>query len=116
MRARSSPPVVGTFRTFYPTSVRYLVTYQIIRTEQQFRDYVHQFYFPHAPKELLDPLFDLYPADPAAGSPFFTGDANQLAPMYKRMSAFQGDFMFEAQRRSLLTLRSSKQPAWAYRA
>ncbi|TBU30068.1 alpha/beta-hydrolase [Dichomitus squalens] len=86
-----------------------------ITTEQQFRDYVHQFFFPHVPSAaLLEPLFNLYPNDPAAGSPFLTGDANQLAPMYKRMAAFQGDMIFQAPRRFILDQRSSKQPTWSY--
>nr|VWO96436.1 Carboxylic ester hydrolase (EC [Ganoderma boninense] len=61
-------------------------------------------------------LLALYPNDPAQGSPFGTGDENQLAPMFKRVSAFQGDFLFQAQQRSLLALRSGKQPAWSYSA
>ena len=88
----------------------------ICRTEQEFRDYVHDFFFPRTPPAALEPLFSLYPADPAAGSPFMTGDANQLAPMYKRMAAFQGDVIFQAPRRFFLDQRSSKQPAWSYSA
>ena len=76
---------------------------------------MHQFYFSHAPSEaVLEPLFELYPNDPAAGSPFLTGDANQLAPMYKRMAAFQGDAIFQAPRRFFLDQQSSKQPTWSY--
>ncbi|KAI1784669.1 carotenoid ester lipase precursor [Ganoderma leucocontextum] len=85
-----------------------------VTTEQEFRDYVHEFYYPRAPQALLAPLFSLYPADPAAGSPFMTGDANQLAPMYKRMAAFQGDVIFQAPRRFFLDQRSSEQPTWSF--
>ncbi|RDX41381.1 carotenoid ester lipase precursor [Lentinus brumalis] len=56
----------------------------------------------------------LYPDDPAQGSPFGTGNDDQLAPMYKRMAAFQGDVVFQAPRRFFLEQRSSKQPAWSY--
>ncbi|KAI9059112.1 alpha/beta-hydrolase [Trametes sanguinea] len=56
----------------------------------------------------------LYPNDPAAGSPFGTGDANELAPQFKRMAAFQGDAVFQAPRRFFLDQRSSKQPAWSF--
>ena len=77
---------------------------------------MREHYFPGASTEEVTPLLTLYPNDPAQGSPFGTGDANQLAPMFKRVAAFQGDFLFHAQRRSLLTLRSDKQPAWAYSA
>ncbi|PIL25483.1 hypothetical protein GSI_13373 [Ganoderma sinense ZZ0214-1] len=85
-----------------------------ITTDDEFLDYLRDLYFPGASSEEVAPLLALYPSDPAQGSPFGTGNANQLAPMYKRVSAFQGDFGFQAQRRTLLTLRSGKQPAWAY--
>ena len=84
------------------------------RTEEEFRGYVSEFFFPRTPKEQLAPLFDLYPNDPAQGSPFGTGDANQLAPMYKRMAAFQGDIIFQAPRRWFLEERSNKQPMWSF--
>ena len=84
------------------------------RTEEQFRDYVAQFFFPRTPQDQLEPLFELYPNDPAQGSPFLTGDANQLAPMYKRMAAFQGDIIFQAPRRWFLEERSDKQPMWSF--
>ena len=45
-----------------------------------------------------------------------TGDANELAPMYKRMAAFQGDVIFQAPRRFFLDKRSPKQPTWSYSA
>ncbi|KAI0699629.1 alpha/beta-hydrolase [Cerioporus squamosus] len=85
-----------------------------VTTEDQFRSYVHQFFYPNAPEALLSPLFKLYPNDPAQGSPFGTGDANELAPMYKRMAAFQGDIIFQAPRRFFLNQRSSKQNAWTF--
>nr|VWO96474.1 Carboxylic ester hydrolase (EC [Ganoderma boninense] len=85
-----------------------------VTTEQEFHDYVHEYFFSRTPQALLEPLYSLYPADPAAGSPFGTGDDNQLAPMYKRMAAFQGDVVFQAPRRFFLDQRSSKQPSWSY--
>ncbi|RDX47137.1 alpha/beta-hydrolase [Lentinus brumalis] len=81
---------------------------------RRFRDYVHEFFFSHAPKEMLTPIFELYPNDPAQGSPVGTGDANQLAPMYKRMAAFQGDAIFQGPRRFFLDQRSSQQPTWSF--
>ena len=77
---------------------------------------MRDFYFPGSSSEEVAPLLALYPNDPSQGSPFGTGDENQLAPMFKRVSAFQGDFLFQAKQRSLLTLRSGKQPAWSYSA
>ena len=84
------------------------------RTEKEFRDYLHQFYFPRAPRTATSLLAAVYPNDPAQGSPFGTGDANQLAPMYKRMSSFQGDMIFQAPRRFFLDQRSAKQPTWSF--
>ncbi|PIL25455.1 hypothetical protein GSI_13345 [Ganoderma sinense ZZ0214-1] len=85
-----------------------------ITTDAEFLEYMRDLYFPGSSSEEVAPLLALYPNDPAQGSPFGTGEENQLAPMYKRVSAFQGDFFFESQRRSLLTMRSDKQPAWMY--
>ena len=73
-----------------------------------------EFWFPRTPQDQLAPIFDLYPNDPAQGSPFGTGDANQLAPMYKRMAAFQGDAVFQAPRRWFLEQRFDKQSMWSY--
>ena len=83
-------------------------------TEDEFRNYVHGIWFPRAPRAALSPIFELYPDHPSQGSPFGTGDANQLAPMFKRMSAFQGDTILQAPRRFFLNHRSSKQPTWSY--
>ncbi|KAI0742716.1 alpha/beta-hydrolase [Daedaleopsis nitida] len=87
-----------------------------ITTEDEFHDYVNQYFYPSAPRDKLSPLFKAYPNDPAQGSPFNTGDAYQLAddPMYKRMAAFQGDFVWEAPRRFFLDNRASKQSIWSY--
>ncbi|KAM5544433.1 hypothetical protein V8D89_002093 [Ganoderma adspersum] len=85
-----------------------------ITTDDEFLDYMRDSYFPGASNEEVAPLLALYPNDPAQGSPFGTGDANQLAPMYKRVAAFEGDFLFQSTRRSLLALRADKQPAWTY--
>ncbi|KAI0703918.1 alpha/beta-hydrolase [Earliella scabrosa] len=85
-----------------------------ISSEDEFREYVNDLWFPRAPRVALSPIFDLYPNDPAQGSPFGTGDANQLAPMYKRMSAFQGDTVFQAPRRFFQDHRSGQQPIWSY--
>ncbi|TFK82847.1 alpha/beta-hydrolase [Polyporus arcularius HHB13444] len=85
-----------------------------VTTEDAFRAYVEQFFFSGVPEASLAPLFELYPNDPAQGSPFGTGDDNQLAPMYKRMAAFQGDMIFQAPRRFILDHRSSQQDTWTF--
>ncbi|KAH9908241.1 carotenoid ester lipase precursor [Epithele typhae] len=72
-------------------------------------------YFPAASDADIQRLLELYPADRAAGSPFGTGDANAFTPGYKRLAAFQGDFIFRAPARFLLEQRASKQVARSFR-
>ena len=93
-----------------------LAPYRNHSTDEESLDYMRDRFFPGASIEEVSPLLALYPNDPAQGSPFGSGDANQLAPMYKRLAAFEGDFLFQSTRRSLLALRSDKQPAWTYSA
>ena len=66
-------------------------------------------YFPGASNATIARLLELYPEDPAAGSPFGTGDQFALTPEFKRIAAFQGDLVFQAPRRFLLNLRAGKQ-------
>ncbi|KAI0365186.1 alpha/beta-hydrolase [Pilatotrama ljubarskyi] len=85
-----------------------------VTTDADFRAYVHDLWFPHTPPGALSELFALYPNDPAAGSPFGTGDSNELYPQFKRIAAFQGDAAFQAPRRFFLDHRAVKQPAWSF--
>ncbi|KAL1945643.1 hypothetical protein VTO73DRAFT_1645 [Trametes versicolor] len=76
-----------------------------VTTEDEFRTFVQQEFFPNALADVLAPLFDLYPNVASEGSPFETGDANELYPEFKRMAALQGDIIFQAPRRFLLDQR-----------
>ena len=58
---------------------------------------------------------ELYPQDPAQGSPFATGDLDELSPQYKRIAAIQGDLVFQAPRRFFLSQQSGKQNTFAFR-
>ncbi|KAJ8490001.1 hypothetical protein ONZ51_g2565 [Trametes cubensis] len=78
-------------------------------TDEEFAAYVANVYFPDAPKENVTRLLQLYPSNPAVGSPFETGDQFAFTPEYKRLAAFQGDFIFHAPRRFLLDLQAGKQ-------
>ncbi|OJT15041.1 Lipase 1 [Trametes pubescens] len=80
-----------------------------LTTSNEVGAYLSSNYFPNAPKENITRLLDLYPSNPALGSPFDTGDAFAFSPQYKRLSAFHGDFLFQAARRLLLQQRSGKQ-------
>ncbi|TFY53116.1 hypothetical protein EVG20_g10257 [Dentipellis fragilis] len=85
-----------------------------ITTDEETRAYFQQNYFPSATEGEINRLLELYPSDPAQGSPFDTGDANAFTPQFKRLAAFTGDLTFHTQRRSFLQQRSGKQPIWSY--
>ncbi|RPD58729.1 carotenoid ester lipase precursor [Lentinus tigrinus ALCF2SS1-7] len=86
-----------------------------ITTDDEFETFIHDYFFPNATQDELAPVYTLYPNDPAQGSPFGTGDDNQLSPQYKRMAAIQGDVLFQAPRRFFLDHVSSRQPVWSFR-
>ncbi|KAJ6554383.1 Alpha/Beta hydrolase protein [Mycena capillaripes] len=51
-------------------------------------------HFPKSTPAQITEIGKLYPDDPKQGSPFDTGLANQFAPQFKRLAAFQGDYYF----------------------
>jgi carboxylesterase type B len=60
-----------------------------------------------------------YPRDPAAGSPFRTGVANEVYPQFKRIAALFGDIQFNLVRRNALattTQLAPEVPWWSYLA
>nr|VWP00041.1 Putative peptide synthase/polyketide synthase [Ganoderma boninense] len=79
------------------------------RTAAEVAAYAKSNYFPNASDATIARLLELYPGNPAAGSPFGTGDQFAFTPEYKRLAAFQGDFMFQATRRFFLDQRAGKQ-------
>ncbi|RPD58718.1 carotenoid ester lipase precursor [Lentinus tigrinus ALCF2SS1-7] len=84
-----------------------------VTTEQQLASYLRTYWFPGASSRDIHTILKLYPADPAAGSPFGTGSANAFTPQYKRIAAIQGEF-FQATRRKLLARLSSTQRAYNF--
>ncbi|KAF8993119.1 extracellular triacylglycerol lipase precursor [Hymenopellis radicata] len=57
---------------------------------------------PGLPDKVVDRLFELYPDDPALGSPYNTGNETfGLAKSFKRMASLTGDLSFQSQRRLL---------------
>lgn len=86
-------------------------------TEEVIRSIVNANYSPPAvPTDVMDELMNLYPDDPAEGSPYFTGNETfGLSPGFKRISAIRmnlpsyvrhfltlntvGDLAFASQRR-----------------
>lgn len=84
-------------------------------TDEEVRSYISSNYLPVSPPADIDRLLVLYPQNPALGSPYDTGDLNQLTPQFKRLASIQGDLVFQAPRRFFLQHRSSKQKAFSFR-
>ncbi|RPD58528.1 carotenoid ester lipase [Lentinus tigrinus ALCF2SS1-7] len=85
-----------------------------VTTEQQLSTYLRTYWFPGASSQDVQTILKLYPANPAAGSPFGTGSANAFSPQYKRIAAIQGDLFFQASRRNFLARFSSTQTAYNF--
>jgi len=87
-----------------------------ITTDQEFLDYMQSNYFtpPGVSNATLQILGQLYPSDPAQGSPFNTGTADAVTPQFKRIAAVVGDLIFQTPRRLLLQATSGTQPAFAF--
>ncbi|PBP25458.1 lipase 4 [Diplocarpon rosae] len=71
-------------------------------------------FFPDATPAQVAALVATYPADPAAGSPFGTGDRYRLYPQYKRLAALLGDLTFTLTRRLLLETAAAVHPTRAH--
>ncbi|KAJ6451387.1 carotenoid ester lipase precursor [Mycena vitilis] len=85
-----------------------------ITTNEEFVNYIHSNYLPKATPNEIAQLAVLYPDDPALGSPFDTGLANQVTPEFKRLAAFQGDYLFTGARRFFLESASKTQNTWSW--
>ncbi|KAJ7624440.1 carotenoid ester lipase precursor [Roridomyces roridus] len=81
-------------------------------TDDDFRGWVQQFWYPNATKEQLDKLLKVYPSTLPEGSPFNTSYLNGLTPQFKRIAAYEGDLVFEAPRRFFQSAISQNQ--WAF--
>ncbi|KAI0752385.1 carotenoid ester lipase [Daedaleopsis nitida] len=85
-----------------------------ITTDDEFLSYVNSNYFNATPRAVVAKVLELYPSNPAAGSPFGTGDEFAYSPQYKRMSAFQGDYIGQAPRRAFVQKLAESQPVYSY--
>ncbi|KAI0699617.1 carotenoid ester lipase precursor [Cerioporus squamosus] len=85
-----------------------------ITTDKEVADYISTVWFPGASPSDVGTLLKLYSSDPAAGSPFDTGDANAFSTQFKRIAAMQGDWLFQAQRRLLLDNVSTKRTVYNF--
>ena len=89
------------------------LTQSNISTTAQLITYL-QSYFPNEGASLVPGLVATYPNDPAAGSPFGTGDLNELYPQFKRLAAILGDITFTLARRGYLARVATTVKAWSY--
>ncbi|KAH8811041.1 lipase 1 [Xylogone sp. PMI_703] len=90
-----------------------------ITNNQQLVEYLKTLYFQNATTTQVEAFVATYPDDAAAGSPFRTGDANNIYPEYKRLAAILGDYAFILQRRLFLNTfekNALSVPTWSYLA
>lgn len=85
-----------------------------VTTDDEYEQYISTNFLPMANSETLEPLWPAYPSNVQDGSPFDTSVFNAITPQYKRISAFQGDAVFQAPRRWFLQHLSGKQKLWSY--
>ena len=85
-------------------------------TDEEFLEYVNSNFYPNTSRAAIAKILELYPSDPALGAPFNTGDNFTYSPQYKRMAAFQGDFIEQAPRRLFVQNLAERQPVYSYRA
>ncbi|KAJ7053496.1 Alpha/Beta hydrolase protein [Mycena amicta] len=85
-----------------------------ITNDTEYDAYVQQLIYPGANASAIERVLELYPSDPASGSPFDTGDANALTPEFKRIGALLTDIEFAGPRRWFLQHASRKQDVWGW--
>ena len=88
-----------------------------ITTTAALVSYLKNLFFYDASVAQVQTLVDAYPDDPAAGSPFGTGQLNNIYPQFKRLAAILGDLTFTLTRRLFLTATLAANPsvpAWSY--
>ncbi|KIY52465.1 alpha/beta-hydrolase [Fistulina hepatica ATCC 64428] len=85
-----------------------------ITTDDEFCDWVQEYFLPNATEDQLDELLELYPSTLADGSPYNTSDLDTLSTQYKRIASFQGDAVFQSVRRYFLQHTADKQNVWSY--
>ncbi|EMD33580.1 hypothetical protein CERSUDRAFT_98146 [Gelatoporia subvermispora B] len=85
-----------------------------IDTEEAVRDWIATQALPGASDAAISQILALYPDDPAEGSPFNTGNTNQIFPHFKQIAAIEGDLEFHGLRRFFLNHTSNLQPSWSW--
>ena len=90
-----------------------------ISTTAQLVTYLKTVFFHDASLATVQSLVDVYPDNPAAGSPYNTGILNNIYPQFKRLASILGDLVFTLTRRIFLKLATQAHPSvpsWSYLA
>lgn len=83
--------------------------------DAQFRTFIEKYYVGSVNSSTVDRIMTAYPADQDFGSPFETPSIQyQGFPQYKRLAAFQGDFVVGSARRTMLEAVSRVQGAFVW--
>ncbi|KIY52398.1 alpha/beta-hydrolase [Fistulina hepatica ATCC 64428] len=85
-----------------------------ITTDDEFYDWVQEYFLPNATEDQLDELLEQYPSTLADGSPYDTSDLDTLSAQFKRIASFQGDAVFQSVRRYFLQHTADKQNVWSF--
>ncbi|KAK7044435.1 carboxylic ester hydrolase [Favolaschia claudopus] len=83
-----------------------------ITTTEELVGYLRSYLLQNASPAQVRELVNLYPDDPAQGSPFGTGLDFQIAPEYKRIASLIGDLELISPRRFFLQHASPRQNVW----
>jgi len=88
---------------------------QGVSDDAQFRTFIEKYYVGSADSSTVDSIMAAYPSDPDFGSPFETPTIKYPDfPQYKRIAAFQGDFVSHSARRAMLEAVSKVQGAFVW--
>jgi acetylcholinesterase len=99
---------------YYLIILTTLICLPIYSTDAQLAEYLQMYWFPTATTVSVQELLTFYPQDPTQGSPYDTGNLNELSSQFKRIASFQGDAVFQAPRRFFLQQRFYHQNTWAF--
>ncbi len=88
----------------------FALTQTNLSTTADLVSYFQSIYFFDATEAQIQGLVDVYPDEPAQGSPFGTGELYNIYPQYKRLAAILGDITFTLTRRLFLSITSTVNP------
>lgn len=88
---------------------------QGVSNDAEFRSFIQKYFVGSSNSSTVDRIIAAYPMDHDFGSPFETSLIEyQEFPQYKRIAAFQGDFIVGSARRTMLEVVSKVQGAFVW--